>query len=193
MCGSLPHEHTSTMPTAIAENRSIEATAEPEVSPLEAYRNLPPTPTLLKRIEVCTAGATAERARLANFYPDDPTGNYARAERALEYFEAQLVCLNEDIAHSAEDRPTFLRMARHVAGLTQEQLSVLSDVSKATISNYERGYLKLDDNGIAERLAITCAFHIANPRFHAAPNYWITPIPRMGWENLQINGVPFPR
>ena len=165
---------------------------EVEVSPLEAYRNLPPTRTLLQQIETCTTGAATERARLADcrIIGSPP---WERAHRALEYFERRLTQLDEDIANSRADRPTFLRMARHTAGLTQEQLAILSGLTKGLISNYERGYLKADDNGIAERLAITCAFHIANPGFHDNPNYWITPIPRMGWQNLQINGVPFPQ
>ena len=173
------------MPTALAKDTSD------DMRPLERYRPLPPSWNQLRLLGIFTTGAATYRALLAAHHP--LAEGYNRAQWMLEFYERQVAFCNNEVAKSRADRPTFLRMARDSAHLTQDQLSALSGIHRAIISRYERGYLKPDDNGIAERLAITCAFHIANPHLHDSPNYWITPIPRMGWQNLQINGVPFPQ
>lgn len=152
-----------------------------QVSPLEAYRTLPPSRVEVRRLTALKSDIRRTKAAIAAIDPGSIYG--VDLERSLRHYEAQLDSLTTALDRRAQiaaaDQPTFLRMTRSLAGLNQTQLGTMACVAVSAIRRLERGdsnpHYKHRDTKIAETLVATCRYHCTYPP--ADPNQPVLRIP----------------
>ena len=174
MCPLVAYRHTTSMPVDL-------------VSPLEAHRFVPPSHFYEKKVRDLETTIARLQARLTDYIPGD--GFYERTEDQIAAYQVYLQREHDMAARAQEDLPTYLRMARHEARLTQDQLGTLANISPSVISRQELGrYGPRDGAGVPERLVAVCAYCIATPK-----DQWPAVVPRIPTKNARINNVPLPR
>ena len=164
----------------------------PITNTLDTYRPCLPTRAQERDLVTFTTKIADLRLRLtANAEGDD---HYQANTRELRRCELALQDLRRRIEAPNADVPTYLRMARVVAGLSQYQLALCLRCSESVIGNHERGRydLTLDHHYLlARRIAAICAYTIENPAAAPAMGYndlMLAPTP----PSVVISEIPFP-
>lgn len=165
------------------------------INPLDEYRFTPPTPADTKRLATEERHLTQLRTQLGTYSPAAP--EYAATEHAVRTTEMKIKHIHYRIEKAYSDVPTYLRMARLVAGLTRRQLSTLSFISETVISRRERGLgstLNNADIATARTLVSACAYYIAHAptRGPILDDGIYAPLNQVFATKPEINGIPFP-